>query len=129
MECIKYEFYKYIITNYIMTNYNDHQEFMFLNYMQRHYRYKEEDINGIKIPNSNAFLRFNKPKNEIESIKCLEKYLSKPIDKKLYFILFKCDLPEKYLSYKIHEVIIKDYYILESILINEKGIIELFLTN
>lgn len=112
--------------------------FMFQNNMDRHYDYRVKNIKGVKIPESDKYIYFGKCKTEIEAIKCLEKYIylaaNKTEDSN------DCDSKDEYES-KDHgdskdnlysdtaAFIIDDRYILESIDVDEHGIMHLHLVS
>lgn len=106
---------------------DEYQEFMFINHMGRHYKYEDRNIYGVRVPYTNLCLKFKNPRCELETIKYLENYLSKTITEDIYFKIFKEKMPIKYTNCSVYSVLAgEEPIILEQIIIDDDGIIELF---
>lgn len=107
---------------------DEHQDFMFINHMGRHYRYQERNVYGVIVPFTNILLKFKKPRCELETIKYLENYLSKDMTEDLYFKIFKEKMPKKYTDCTVYSVLMgEEPIMLEQIRVNN-GVMELFCT-
>jgi hypothetical protein len=107
---------------------------MFQNNMDRHYDYRVKNIRGVKIPESDKYIYFGKCKTEIETIKCLEKYIylaaNKTENSNEYESKNECSCESKDNLYSdTAAFIIDDRYILESIDVDEHGIMHLHLVS